>query len=248
MLCWCPDPENPKEAAKTTILTAMLKAISKAEKYIYISDQFMWYPPILEALFKRLEYIDRLVLMTNSEEVFIVKPFGLEIEEAKQAKRYYTSEAWSVLDRDNPKISAYQMIKEGRPILADSYDNIIYLHWKVLIIDDEFAVIGTAGVEQSSLTNDIDMNLGIYGKDAVTMMRKQLWAEHLNISKDDERLEDPINAIDNLFPAEAGRLGRVRSFWPTPADYCDNVFQLIFNGFEPCGYIDTSRCQPSQCP
>ncbi|MCK7496692.1 MAG: hypothetical protein MZW92_41630 [Comamonadaceae bacterium] len=41
-------------------------------------------------------------------------------------------------------------------------ENIIYTHWKVLIVDDEFAIIGSAGVEQSGMTNDIDMSLGIY--------------------------------------------------------------------------------------
>jgi phosphatidylserine/phosphatidylglycerophosphate/cardiolipin synthase-like enzyme len=138
------------------------------------------------------------------------------------------------------------MIKEGldAPTLdKPNMENIIYTHWKVLIVDDEFAIIGSAGAEQSGMTNDIDMSLGIYDPETVKGFRKQLWSEHLNLSPDDPCLNDPLDAIKTVWPRAAASRGRVRTYWPQNVAYW-GYYAKIFELFEPCGYGDQSKCQP----
>jgi len=110
-----------------------------------------------------------------------------------------------------------------------------------LIVDDEFAIIGSAGIEQSGLTNDIDMSISISDHDLVKKIRKQLWAEHLNLSSANEMadLDDPLYGMRYLWPKVSREKGRVRAYWPHEIAHRD-IYDVIFNIFEPCGYIDKS--------
>jgi phosphatidylserine/phosphatidylglycerophosphate/cardiolipin synthase-like enzyme len=237
---------NWAPSGELTILAATLKAISRATRYIYLSDQFMWYPPIMEAIAARLQNVKCLkcLLLTDSGYALDHIVLGCPITTLGCAKFYYQHRAWQSL-QGNPNVSAYQMVKEGRaaPPPVENMYNIIYTHWKVLIIDDEFAIVGSAGAEQSGTTNDLDMSVGIFDPATVTEIRKQLWSEHLNLSPEDPRLDDPICAIKQLWPARAGERppGRVRSYWPDDVTW-DSRYIYVFEMFEPCGLVDQSTC------
>lgn len=230
-----------------TILAATLKAISRATRYIYLSDQFMWYPPIMEAIAARLPDLERVLLLTDSGYALDHVVLGYDITLLRFAKFYYQHRAWKSL-QGNPKVSAYHMVKEGleAPPPVKNMSNIIYTHWKVLIIDDEFAIVGSAGAEQSGMTNDLDMSVGIFDPATVTGIRKQLWSEHLNLSPEDPRLDHPISAIERLWPAIAGGQppGRVRSYWPDDVEWY-SYYRDVFEVFEPCGLLDQSACMQS---
>jgi phospholipase D1/2 len=232
-----------------TILAATLKAISRATRYIYLNDQYMWYPPILEAIAARLPHVDAVLLLTDSGHAFDYVPAN-GIPSLAAVKFYYQHLAWKSL-QGKPGVSAYHMIKEGlaAPPPAENMHHIIYTHWKALIIDDEFAIVGSAGVEQSGMTNDLDMSVGICDPATVTGIRKQLWSEHLNVSPEDPRLDDPISAIERLWPAIAGAQppGRVRRYWPDDVEWNPSYGQF-FESYEPCGLLDPSKCTPSPTP
>ena len=237
--------QNWAPKGETTVLAATLKAISLAKKYIYLSDQFMWYPPIMQAIFNQLPHVDKVLLLTDSGYALDHTVLFYDISSIRDTKFYYQYKAWEPLN-GHDKASAYQMIKEGldAPTLdKPNMENIIYTHWKVLIVDDEFAIIGSAGAEQSGMTNDIDMSLGIYDPETVKGFRKQLWSEHLNLSPDDPCLNDPLDAIKTVWPRAAASRGRVRTYWPQNVAYW-GYYAKIFELFEPCGYGDQSKCQP----
>jgi phosphatidylserine/phosphatidylglycerophosphate/cardiolipin synthase-like enzyme len=234
---WAPKGE-------TTILHATMKAISLATKYIYLSDQFMWYPPIMEAIANRLPYVDAVLLVTDSGYAMDYTVKGHDIKSIRDTKFYYQYKAWECL-KDQVKVTAYHLVKEGKDAPPPEENNkyIIYTHWKVLIVDDEFAIIGSAGAERSGMTNDIDMSVGIYDAKTVTGIRKQLWSEHLNLNVDDHSLDDPLDAIKTVWPREAASRGRVRKYWPQEVQFWD-YYRDIFGMFEPCGYGGQSKwCQ-----
>ena len=229
---WAPKGE-------TTILADTIKAIQHAKKYIFISDQFMWYPPILNAINKQLPKIKSVVLVTDSGDALDHYIAGYDLKSFSNSKYYYQYKAWQPL-LNNPKVSSYQIIKEG--LDQNSIKNIIYTHWKVLIVDDEYAIIGTAGVEQAGMTNDIDMSIGIYNPVVVKKFREQLWREYLNLPSTYQFNADPIIDITNLWPSIAKKKGRIRTYWPkTVTHYA--IYDTIFDLFEPCGFIDQSKCQ-----
>jgi phospholipase D1/2 len=228
-----------------TILAATLKAISRATNYIYLSDQFMWYRPIMEAIAKRLPFVNGVLLLTDSGYALDHVILHYDITSLRDAKFFYQHRAWQSL-KNQPKVSAYHMVKEGKaqPPPVENIYNIIYTHWKVLIVDDEFALLGSAGVEQSGMTNDLDMSVGIYDPATVIEIRKQLWSEHLNLQPNDPLLADPMYAITRVWPAvaDAKSLGRVRHYWPDDVEFY-SYYKHIFEVFEPCGLEDQRKCQ-----
>jgi phospholipase D1/2 len=229
-----------------SILAATLKAISRAKEYIYLSDQFMWYPPIMEAVAAQLPYVKAVLFLTDSGYTLDHFIFcGLyDIKMIRKTKFYYQCQAWASLNPNDSKVSAYQVVKEDRPgpPPAKNMTNIIYTHWKVLIVDDEFAIIGSAGVEQSGMTNDLDMSLGIYDPAVVACFRKWLWWEHLKVSPDDPDIKDPVHGILSVWPDVAKKQGRVRRYWPEEVEY-HWYYPYIFKVFEPCGLSDQGQCQ-----
>lgn len=58
----------------------------------------------------------------------------------------------------------------------------IYVHSKLMIIDDEFVLLGSANVNQKSMTHDSELDVGIVDADGMFAkdLRKALWAEHLS--------------------------------------------------------------------
>ena len=101
---WAPKGE-------TTILHATIKAISLATKYIYLSDQFMWYPPIMEAIANRLPYVDAVLLLTDSVYAMDYLVRGHDFNSIRDTKFYYQYKAWECL-KDQVKVTAYHLVKE----------------------------------------------------------------------------------------------------------------------------------------
>ncbi|MDH3312064.1 MAG: phospholipase D-like domain-containing protein [Nitrosopumilus sp.] len=72
------------------------------------------------------------------------------------------------------------------------------LHSKIFLIDDEFAIIGTANCNNRGYTHDNEVAAGIYGTyDKKTTfaqeLRIRLWMEHLDQNRED--LVDPIASV-----------------------------------------------------
>eukprot|EP00397_Hematodinium_sp_SG-2012_P060111 GEMP01077869.1.p1 GENE.GEMP01077869.1~~GEMP01077869.1.p1 ORF type:complete len:205 (+),score=23.32 GEMP01077869.1:414-1028(+) len=91
----------------------------------------------------------------------------------------------------------------------------IYNHEKTLIIDDEFAFIGSSGEDSSSFTSDTDAHLGIASPKFAKALRIRMMAEHLQISRKDPRLQDPRESLHLFVENAATHSGRLRHYWPT---------------------------------
>lgn len=184
-------------------------------------------------VFDKLDDVDTVILLTdgyNSMDHYIL---GFDLTIASSAKAYYQYQALRKL-KNHPKVHLYKTIKERFP---DQIKSIIYNHWKLIIIDDEFANIGTGGIEQAAMTNDIDMNLGIYSPDLVTLFRKRLWAEFLDCAEDVPELNDPVSATA-LWEKTAAEQGRVRAYWPPDFEY-HFIYRSFYEAFEPDGRLSS---------
>jgi phosphatidylserine/phosphatidylglycerophosphate/cardiolipin synthase-like enzyme len=221
-----------------SILNATLKAIQNAHHYIFISDQDLWYPPILDAVYAALDHVDAVYLVQAPFFAFDFSFHGFNFNTIANAKEYFQYQALQKL-LSNSKVHLFALNKEGTQFGIVS--NLIYPHWKLLFVDDVFAIIGSAGVEQSGMTNDLDMSVGIYDPDVVKHMRKQIWAEYLNVDDNDPRLDDPIGALNTLWLPSSENMGRVRAYHPNDIEY-HSVYSLIFHAWEPCGLMDSTKC------
>jgi phosphatidylserine/phosphatidylglycerophosphate/cardiolipin synthase-like enzyme len=65
----------------------------------------------------------------------------------------------------------------------------IYVHSKLLIVDDKWITIGSANIDKNGFKDSTEVNVGITSSSLAKQLRKRLWAEHLGL------LEKPEDSI-----------------------------------------------------
>lgn len=57
----------------------------------------------------------------------------------------------------------------------------IYVHSKLLIVDDKWITIGSANIDKNGFKDSTEVNLGITSSSLAKQLRKRLWAEHTGL-------------------------------------------------------------------
>ncbi|MDF2368184.1 phospholipase D-like domain-containing protein [Sneathiella sp.] len=265
-------------------LKAYLKAISNAEHYIIIADQFMFYKPLMDAVVARMKKRPGLqvMLITNNPRTNQRSANEFADKVMPCMKNYpdildcvgpkigflpvlmlsaYRQFAWlnlndfadkNAVDMDGKKsrVYAYQIMKEGTTDLVNA--NLIYMHNKLLMIDDEYVVVGSGGVEIAGMTNDRDAGLAIFGKEKVIKFRKKLMSDFLNIPINDNRLVTWQSTFTAAFEKSKDmKSARARRYWPKQDGWLEYITRPLnyfaFNSYEPCGLINPTpgrQCFP----
>jgi phosphatidylserine/phosphatidylglycerophosphate/cardiolipin synthase-like enzyme len=189
-----------------TILAAYSRAIERAKHYIYIEDQYLW----PSALVKYLE----AALRRNVHVVIVVSR-----------------------DYDLPGLAGVHQEMRGRVVnqlraansaffkifhLQQPGGGQIYVHAKTMIVDDAIAFIGSANVNDRSMTNDTELHVGVVDSEHLEVpvggvftpvckfaheYRCRLWSEHLRVPT--LAAVDPIATIHTLWTTAPGSGGRV---------------------------------------
>ncbi len=201
-----------------TIWASYLNAIKQAEHYIYIEDQYFipfGTPPYFQErsasnardsdLFYQLgEALKRGV------KILAVVPHKSEDPVVAESQNFQRAIGIKYLT-DTLASGATGDLIIAR--LSSGMDPI-FVHSKIMIVDDEFVLVGTQNFNQRSMTNDSEIALGIvdvqniFAKD----IRQKLWSEHLEVPLID--VDDPAIGYD-LFKAAVNTLsgrGRVRGY------------------------------------
>jgi phosphatidylserine/phosphatidylglycerophosphate/cardiolipin synthase-like enzyme len=181
-----------------TIWAAYLNALRTASSYIYIEDQYFLpfdFPPRFESapgLGRDSDLVFQLGAAINrGVKVLIVVPSATE--EAGPLQRYQK------FQRDIG-VAYLQSVatKAGRRddftiVALNNGAEDIYVHAKLLIVDDEFVLLGSANVNQKSMTHDSEVDIGVVDADGqfAKAFRVAAWAEHLAVRPNDV---DDVNA------------------------------------------------------
>lgn len=168
-------------------------AIRSAREYIYIEDQYFWSQMAAQELAAAMPNIERLIVLVTADEA---DPSAPSLRHACIDKLFQSI----VSDADKKKIGIYNR--------KEAYER--YIHSKMLVIDDEVAIIGSANMNNRGYTHDSEViglitdpnwddrngprDGGWYRMELnlARKLRMQLWAEHLRV--DVERLFDPLAA------------------------------------------------------
>lgn len=168
-----------------SILDGYLRALRSAGKLIYLENQFLWSPEIIEVLIDKLRDPPddgfRMVLLLPR------KPSNGADTTRGQLGR--------LIDADDG----------GRRLLAttisthDGRDSApVYVHAKCAIVDDEWMTIGSANLNEHSLFNDTEVNVATDDRELIRATRLRLWSEHLR--RPAAELEaDPTSVVDDLW-------------------------------------------------
>jgi phosphatidylserine/phosphatidylglycerophosphate/cardiolipin synthase-like enzyme len=211
-----------------TILGALTKAIGKAECYIYIEEQYLWDGELADAIGQAMVREPRLRLIVVLAATTQFLPPTWE-ESQYHARSLFFKTVMDVSAKKDiafgPKTRVYPY---GLYQTPNDGGHPIYVHSKLVIIDDRYVAVGSANVNGRSMHIDTELALGIVdrttelnkldGLDArvcvfARNLRETLWKEHLGLTS---LPADPIRALGE-FPQGFVTPWSPRSVytWPT---------------------------------
>jgi len=170
-------PEYGGEPAIDHVGKLWCRAIAAARRAIYIENQFLSSGAIADALKAKLEEPD-------GPEIVIILPCQAETwleSEAMDTRRTLIVEELRRGDREGRLGVYYPVNRQGRPI---------YVHAKLLIVDDEFVRVGSSNMASRSFVSDSECDLAFEAADQPDLrsfladLRTRLLAEHLGIERD----------------------------------------------------------------
>ena len=201
---------NDISAGEKSILEQYERAIEAATSTIYIENQALPIPRIalrLEDALKR--GVDVVLLVPANPEDHVraarVDPARAAVFDGVEALGRY----------ENFMLAGIAV--PGGPGVR----NAIYVHAKIMLVDDVWATIGSCNLHANSLCGHTEMNAAIWDPGIVRGLRCQLLAEHLD--QDTTSLDD--RAAFRLYRQVADRNRRRPDSWQglafalTPSDY-----------------------------
>ena len=184
------------------ILESYVRAIRSARRLIYLENQFLWSPEIVELLAEKLRH-------PPSDEFRLVILLPARANNGQDD----TSGQLSVLaaaDADNGRFLATTIRSR-----TGSREDRLYVHAKVGIVDDQWLTVGSANLNAHSLLNDTEMNVVTDDAELVRRTRLRLWAEHLELSPEAIAADEPRVVVDERWrPIAFEQLERLRAGAP----------------------------------
>jgi phosphatidylserine/phosphatidylglycerophosphate/cardiolipin synthase-like enzyme len=208
-----------------TIWASYLNAIKKAQKYIYIEDQYLLpfdWPPCYERVpapgqtgaARESDIIYQLAkALQRGVDVIAVIPDGSE--------DFVSDNSLFQRNTGLHYLATQAITAPGRFIAAypNNGEVDIYIHSKVMICDDEFALIGSANINQRSMTNDSELHIGVVDSNNqfARDLRMQLWAEHMWVEPAGlENYDTAYNLFVQYLDYKDGRLKYSSTKYPGP--------------------------------
>jgi phospholipase D1/2 len=170
-----------------SILNAYIDLIQASEHYIYIENQFFitTTDPIKDDKVKNtigLELVNRIVKAHKNNELFkvyIVLPLlpGFEKMNTIKAVQYYNLKSikfgeYSIYNRlkkegilDPTEYITFHGMRNWSVLMGKLVQEIIYVHSKLMIVDDKYVICGSANINDRSLLGKRDSEIACVIKD-----------------------------------------------------------------------------------
>ena len=188
-----------------SIAAAYRKVLRRAHRLIYIEDQYLWAPGIARLLARALSADPALHLVAvvprwADKEGRSAKPSLLGRERAIDVCRAAGGHRFAIFDVENAA---------GTPV---------YVHAKVVVIDDVWAMVGSDNLNRRSWTHDSELSCAVLDRTSdpreprdpaglgdcarvfARELRLTLWREHLDRAADGSQDGDLLTA-DSAFAA-----------------------------------------------
>jgi phosphatidylserine/phosphatidylglycerophosphate/cardiolipin synthase-like enzyme len=214
-----------------TYQAALVKAISRAEAYVYLEDQYFWPCAVVDAIADAAARGVTIILVL--QRTYDVP--GLEPYHNFMRQRALQAVADRMASGTPAPLFHYHLLQHRTPGQVEGDE--IYVHAKTVIIDDCYAVIGSANINHRSMTNDSEIGLAVVDGDTETAnlrgqshslcrfarrYRMALWKEHLGLE-----IDDPLNAdgTPNGFPTDPNQsVGHVHLHKVPEPKWCSPSF------------------------
>jgi phosphatidylserine/phosphatidylglycerophosphate/cardiolipin synthase-like enzyme len=178
------------------ILETYVRALSSAERLIYLESQFLWSPELVEILVDKLRRPPR-------DDFRIVAVLPSHPASGDDDSR---GQVGVLVDADQ---GAGRFLACSLYARAGERRELIYVHAKIGIVDDRWLTLGSANLNEHSLFNDSEVNLVSCEPELARTTRERLWAEHLELPIEGVRRREPAELIaEHWFPIAEEQLDR----------------------------------------
>jgi phosphatidylserine/phosphatidylglycerophosphate/cardiolipin synthase-like enzyme len=184
------------------ILEAYTRALSSAQKLVYLENQFFWSSEIAEIL-------ERKVADPPDEDFRVVLLLPVNPNDGGDDTRGQLAD---LLDCDD---GAGRVLACTLTALGELGPCPVYVHAKIGIVDDRWLTLGSANLNEHSLFNDTEVNVVCCDPELARQTRLRLWSEHLELPPQ-EVSGDPTRMIDELWRPIAEEQRRRRESGEAP--------------------------------
>ena len=155
-----------------SILESYIGALRSAEHLVYLENQFLWSPEVVDILAGKLAD-------PPNDDFRIVVLLPARANDGADISRGQVAALIDADDGAERFLACTVYAREGK--LRD----IVYVHAKVGIVDDRWLTIGSANLNAHSLLHDTEMNVVTHDEKLARSTRLRLWAEHLELDEKD---------------------------------------------------------------
>ena len=165
------------------ILESYLRALRSAHDFIYLENQFLWAPEIVDVLAGKLRD-------PPSDAFRLVVVLPRRANNGQDDTKGQLGRLIAADDGNGRLLAATLRSRTG------GRTDPLYVHAKVGIVDDRWLTIGSANLNAHSLMNDTEMNVTTDDPELARDTRERLWAEHLERSPEEVRGRAPHSLVD----------------------------------------------------
>ncbi|AKV03277.1 Phospholipase D/Transphosphatidylase [Labilithrix luteola] len=228
-----------------------VSAIREAERLVYIETQYLTSAAVRDALVARLRdatrpALDVIIVLprrpSSLKEELTIGPAQAEVIDALRAVAREAGQGLGVYN-----VAAAESSERSE---ADEDDVFVYIHSKLMIVDDRFFTVGSANLTNRSMTIDSEVNVSLFADDgdgevrgAIERARKRLMSEHLGELVEQHLLGSPEGLVARIDRAIARGLVKFRHHGTTgepPSALAKVVKELAGDYLDP---EDASRRQ-----
>ncbi len=174
----------PIERGETSIADQYLRAIDAATRTLYLEDQAIGSPQILDALGRALE---------RGVHVAFVVPIQPNSEMAQARRDPRNAPFFEALGALG-QFEHFTLAGLAARRSSGEYQSV-YVHAKIGLIDDAWCTIGSANVANRSFYGDTELNASIWHAPTVRALRCELFDEHLG---QDTNVLDDVAALERF--------------------------------------------------
>lgn len=215
-----------------TVWAAYLNAIKQATKYIYIEEQYFYgfnYPPAFKEVSRNKLFDSDIISQLGDAikrgiDVIVLVPFRSEDRFTISIYSYsiFSFSFFSSFQIYQRNLAMHYLrniaaSNSGRFIVCYLWidDNAPTVHSKLMIVDDEFVLLGCSNICQRSMAHDTEIHLGIVDSrnKFAQHLRVKLWQEHMEL-EDPTSIMDHSEGIEEFLNYAKRELGRLR-LYPT---------------------------------
>ncbi len=156
------------------ILEAYVRALRSARELVYLENQFLWSPELVEILVAKLR-------TPPSPEFRVIALLPAKANNGADDTRGQLG-VLADADAGRGRFLACTLVARDE---RRSVSSPVYIHAKIGIVDDRWLTVGSANLNAHSLFNDSEVNVVTQNRELARSVRHRLWSEHLELAPEE---------------------------------------------------------------